>query len=166
MLDYRGMKQQGDVPKIEENIADLLEFLKSDDTILDAGCGIADLYRRVGNYTGIDINPENITEARKTYPDADLRVGDIFKLADLWDVVWCSRVLLHLPNLEKNIDYLKSLARKYVFVLVPIGEESCEIEKVGDYRVEFRTYSRERIEKTHPSEIRMRKRYATVIYAG
>ncbi len=55
------------------------------DHILDLGCGFGDLYSFIRNlgldvgYTGIDINPNLIAEAKKRFPGIDFRVADIQK---------------------------------------------------------------------------------------
>lgn len=55
----------------------------SEKTILDVGCGFADLadylnnrYKRV-SYTGVDLSPEMIREAKALHPDLDLRQFNI-----------------------------------------------------------------------------------------
>jgi ribosomal protein L11 methylase PrmA len=52
--------------------------VKNGDTILDFGCGLADLYgyaKKTGlniNYIGVDINEDYIRDAKKQYPDANI----------------------------------------------------------------------------------------------
>jgi len=54
-------------------------------TILDVGCGFADIIKQISKqtknfeYTGVDIIPEFITEAKKSYPRHEFLVRDYFK---------------------------------------------------------------------------------------
>jgi len=55
-------------------------------SILDIGCGFGDLYgyllkKRTGfkKYLGIDINPKMIAIAKRRYPEANFKVGDILE---------------------------------------------------------------------------------------
>ena len=56
----------------------------TDITLLDVGCGLADLYDYLvrfdirSGYTGIDILPEMISLAKQQHPDLQLIAGDIF----------------------------------------------------------------------------------------
>jgi SAM-dependent methyltransferase len=49
-------------------------------TVLDVGCGYADLFKHIQrdtNYTGVDIDPARIQIAKQRYPDANVFVLDI-----------------------------------------------------------------------------------------
>jgi len=54
-------------------------------SILDVGCGIGDLYRMAASrcdavsYTGIDILPEMVEEARLRHPEGNFITGDLLK---------------------------------------------------------------------------------------
>ena len=152
--------------KIRPNIGDLRDILKAEDSLLDAGCCEGHLYETLAHekYAGIDIFPPNITKAKLRHPDADFRVGDILNLKSRWDVVFCCRVLMHLPDYEQNIERLKNTAKRLLIVVVPIGQEHLEVENIKGASVEFRTYSEDRIRKTNPSSILKRHTYSTVIY--
>lgn len=60
--------------------------IKNGDSVLDVGCGLADLYRYLKNqdldirYTGIDLSPDMIQTAQLREPTLTLSVGDIFDL--------------------------------------------------------------------------------------
>lgn len=52
----------------------------SNKTILDVGCGYADLFKHIPpntNYTGVDIDPFRIQMAKQKYPEANVFVLDI-----------------------------------------------------------------------------------------
>ena len=58
--------------------------VKSGDSVLDVGCGFADLYhhmKRSGllvDYTGIDLTPDMIESAKARSPDLNVFIGDLF----------------------------------------------------------------------------------------
>jgi len=72
----------------------LLEIntLNPSESVLDVGCGYADLYPLVSNYTGIDIRPRAIEEASRRYPDARLLVGTVEDITDSFDWVFASGI--------------------------------------------------------------------------
>ena len=148
--------------KIYKNIEDLKDFLGPDDELLDVGCGQGHLSHHLKHpkYSGIDLFPENIAEARSRH-DGKFEVGNLFDLKGQWDVIFCSRVLIHVPNFELAVKTLRSCARKYCLVTLPLGIDSCELEKDGPY---FRTFSRATIDATGPIEVREHTQYSTVIY--
>lgn len=94
----------------ENSAAYLLPHLRAGQSLLDVGCGpatiTADLARLVapGSVVGIDPSAEVIERARAEHPGLDLRVGDLFELADgdladgRFDVVHAHQVLQHLDD--------------------------------------------------------------------
>lgn len=62
-------------------------------SVLDVGCGFADLYRyflksKVSvQYKGIDILPEFIEEARSRYPDIEVDLQDMQDISDEYDYI-------------------------------------------------------------------------------
>ena len=71
----------------------------SDASVLDVGCGLGDLYyfllkkfSRVA-YTGIDLVPEMVSQAREKYPDVAFSVRSIFELDKPFDYVLASGAL-------------------------------------------------------------------------
>ena len=59
-------------------------------TVLDYGCGMGGLYGFIKEqgikvtYTGIDINPNFIKEARKKFPEAEFREAEILEQSRLF----------------------------------------------------------------------------------
>jgi SAM-dependent methyltransferase len=94
----------------ENSAAYLLPHLRADMSVLDVGCGpgtiTADLATRVASITGIDPSPSVIADARSSFPDLDLRVGDVFDLDGHWDVAHAHQVLQHL---EDPVDALAAM---------------------------------------------------------
>jgi len=91
-------------------------------SVLDVGCGFGELgnfltkrYENV-NYTGIDIVPEFIAEAKKLYPSLNFIEGDYFgnPLAQKFDVIICSGGLN--SNVADNTDYrTKAIKTMYTY---------------------------------------------------
>ena len=78
--------------------------IQSGHSILDVGCGyaaFADYLKSEGfdvSYTGIDICPEMIEQARLRNPELDLHVSDPFEIAGKWDVVTANGIFYLLKE--------------------------------------------------------------------
>lgn len=89
------------------------------DSVLDLGCGFGDLFayfKEIGlnvKYTGIDINPAIIDNAKIRFPETDFRVVDIQEASiEKFDyVVSTSSFNLKLLN-EDNYVFIENLLRK------------------------------------------------------
>lgn len=150
--------------KIAKNLEHLREVLRPEDSLLDVGCYKGHLRPFLGheNYFGIDIFPEHIEEARRLHPDGKFECSDFRELKGKWDVVWCCRVLIHMPDFATNVEILKRLARRKLILVIPVGHKDTIDHEPTVY---FRTFARESVETTGPTEILMDTgRYATVIY--
>jgi len=93
----------------------------TDITLLDVGCGLADLYDYLvrfdirSGYTGIDILPEMISLAKQPHPDLQLIAGDIFAddlLPDRFDVVYSSGIFN--IDLGNNYDFLRNAVKRFM----------------------------------------------------
>ena len=89
-----------------------------DSSVLDIGCGFADLYNFLklnnwkGKYTGIDIVPGLITEAKKRNPEIDILTGDITNkdfTIDKHDFVIASGVMNESLPSGENKTHIKSM---------------------------------------------------------
>jgi SAM-dependent methyltransferase len=82
-------------------------------SVLDVGCGFGEMARFLKKrykdvkYTGVDIVPEFIDEAKKKYPEYQFEVLDYFEdpMNEKYDVVMASGTLN--SNLEKNMEFRK-----------------------------------------------------------
>ncbi len=112
-------------------IREVAAAVKSDERVLDAGCGNGRLLEvfadRKIDYLGIDSSLELIKLAKKNYPQAKFLVAELINLsvADLekfggkkFNYVFCLAVLQHIPSHELRTKVLKSL-REF---LLPNGE--------------------------------------------
>lgn len=88
--------------------------IQSGDSVLDVGCGFADLYRYMQAkgldvaYTGIDLSPDLLEAARQRDPSLAIATGDIFDFnphAQSYDWVLMSGALNE--PLQDNGDYLR-----------------------------------------------------------
>ena len=92
--------------KIEANLLDLQNELREGDSLLDVGCYLGDIADFCEDYTGVDINVDSVEMAKSFHPKKNFYVGDVFSLEGAYDVVFCSRVLIHLPDFEKALKRL------------------------------------------------------------
>lgn len=106
--------------------------------ILDVGCYAGYLYDYLVknhniNYTGIDINQDVIESAKILHKNttAKFKVGDIFDpppelLDNMFDVVCCHRLTIHLPYFEQALFNLINLSKDIVHVILFVGEDCCD----------------------------------------
>jgi len=121
----------------------LEQGLRRDDRLLDLGCGTLRggipliQYLQPGHYTGIDVRPEVIAEARLELAEAGLEsrrprlqcLPDLARvsLGDSFDVVWAFSVLIHLS--DDALAAALSIVRRHLaedgtfFANVNLGEE-------------------------------------------
>lgn len=92
----------------------------SNDSVIDIGCGFGDLLAYLQEhytgikYTGIDIVPEFISQAKEQYPDGDFRITDILRdtIEKKWDYVFASGVFnIRLPS-GSSEEFIKSMIQK------------------------------------------------------
>jgi len=111
----------------------ILEHLKPDFHILDLGCGPGTIttslatYVPQGSVTGIDITPEVIAQAKElarqkgglpsnvTFCTGDVLKGLPFE-DERFDVVFCSQVLLHVPEPVKAMKEMRRVCKGGGFV--------------------------------------------------
>ncbi len=110
-------------------------------TILDVGCFRGDYLQVLLDqnqpfiYEGVDIAPSYIQTARDRYatiestPDRQFRfdTGNIFNLKypdNHWDLVFCTGVLLHLPELDRPLSELFRVTGKYLLLGIDIHPET------------------------------------------
>jgi len=152
--------------KINANIGHLKKVLRPQDSLLDVGCCEGYMSRELAhpNYQGIDLLESNVQRARELFPGVDFRQGNLFDLEGKWDVILCSRVLSHIPNYREAIERMKSCARRYLVIIVRVGDECSlreEIDRNG--RRYFKTYTEEML-RFGKCDIYRTDRDSTVIY--
>lgn len=62
---------------LDDHLAIILEHIKPNESVLDAGCGYGRMSQYLDNYTGVDFSPDFISLAKKNYP------GEVFIQANL-----------------------------------------------------------------------------------
>ena len=143
----------GELPEMEcsKVVARIVAtWIQDGDSILDAGCGVGhylrSLKRQIScgfSYTGVDDSPLFIDLARKAFPvqaDVNFEVEDIYQLSfpnNTFDIIISSNVFLHLPSIERPLQELVRVARKYVLIRTLVGERSFRIQEVRGLGDEF-----------------------------
>lgn len=123
--------------KILADIADL-----AGQSICDIGCGFGDMYpyliKRFGklDYTGIDICPTLIEEAKRQFPDAKFEVRNILDNPPekKYDYVLASGVLTYKTGPE-HLDYVKKMLSS-MFNMATKGLAVNFLTKYVDYELE------------------------------
>lgn len=153
--------------KIWGSVTDIRTILIPDDEIADIGCCHGHMWKALGkpkNYTGFDFSQVNIDTARGLWPTVRFEVGNLFEMTGSWDVVICSRVLMHLPDFELAVERLKGMARRKLVIVIPLGQDKVMVEDAGKGRhTYFRTFKESRVLATG-GKITKHGRYSTVIY--
>ena len=155
--------------KVLKNIEHLKTVLRPEDSLLDVGCCEGHIYKRLGhaNYQGIDLLESNVEKARVNFPGVDFKQANLFELEGKWDVIFCCRVLMHIPRFEEAIARLKSCARRYVVIAIPIGgAELIEVQEIGKPKESwcyFRIFTEDMV-RLGKCEVIRSKKYSTVIY--
>jgi 2-polyprenyl-3-methyl-5-hydroxy-6-metoxy-1,4-benzoquinol methylase len=96
----------------------------------EVGCGEGFLARQLAadgyRVRGSDLSPATITQARHhsagIVPSIAFQVADLYRLEaarDAAELIICCEVLEHLPDPERALGTLKTLARPYLIVSVP-----------------------------------------------
>lgn len=128
------------VAKINSGMAEVKRLLEKNpnQSVIDIGCfngyahnWLAQHCRVTFGYYGIDLNTAAIAYAREHNTGVHYDVVDLFDLPELgraYDIVFCSRVLIHIENWQEALAALVSVAKIAVVLVV----------KLTDY--ELRTY--------------------------
>lgn len=109
-------------------------------------------------YHGIDVNEEVVlaADAAHDVKMARFAVRDVFKLKEemgpaTYDLVWCSRLLIHLPHFERALLNLLHVTKHMLYLVLLVGDERCEKIHVVDQVTQkesfffYRTVSRDHI---------------------
>lgn len=90
--------------------------IQDNDTLLDVGCGLADLYewlvvnKTFVDYAGIDISSQMIKAAQRRYPNLELSVGSIFDIEKTYDYIISSGIFVFREN--RPLTYMITSAKK------------------------------------------------------
>ena len=192
------IKDPTQITRIKSSLQDLKSVLKSMRkplNILDVGCYGGYIYDYMSrfifnsendfSYTGLDIREIAIEGARKAHKNlknASFIVGNIYELKNTFaegtfDVVFCSRVLIHIPFFEKAISNLLDMAKDVVFMVLKIEEKPCckkmkktDIDSKDEMIYFYRSFSPEmiyKVAKNHSVKCRILKNsggYSSVLF--
>ena len=119
-LGWNGRREQELRFEIMLKILDIQDPLQ-DQTILDVGCGFADLYsylkKKYGkiDYTGIDINPDALKIAKSRYPETEFIEANILETPmKKYDYIFCSGIFATI--LDDNEAFIREMIRRMVFL--------------------------------------------------
>lgn len=108
-----------------------LEEIATDiSSVLDIGCGSGHFIKLLKTfipsftYTGVDIIPQNIENARRFYPDARFVLGNGLDFRDdrTYDLVNATGVCQHEPLFEELVSNMYTLSNRYVLFDVKIAD--------------------------------------------
>jgi len=119
-----------DSPPVMTRIELVFELLPSDvNSVLDVGCGDGYLCNElskkgIGKVEGIDISLNRVKRASELYKGCKFKEADICNIPypdNFFDLVTCTEVLEHVDNIEKAIEELKRVSKRYIIATVPNG---------------------------------------------
>ncbi|MEX2144501.1 MAG: class I SAM-dependent methyltransferase [Anaerolineales bacterium] len=122
--------------------------IKPGEYVLDVGCGMGDVANDLVEKAhaivdGIDINSENIAEAKRRYshPNLHFMVQDAqtLKIGKPYDAIVLSNVLEHLDNRPEFLQRITTLTKtRKVFIRVPLFERDWRVPLKKELEVEWR----------------------------
>lgn len=74
-----------------------------------------------------DIDPTFVNYSAVANPHVEYLSADVFDLERQWDVVICSHVVEHVPSPLDFVAKLRGIARKYIILAFPYGEDPGEL---------------------------------------
>ncbi|MDL2253599.1 glycosyltransferase [Ruminococcaceae bacterium OttesenSCG-928-I18] len=128
-----------------ENLPDsfIEEVLREQYTVGDIGCAEGDATDYLSKnlpgipVVGIDYSEIAVKKAREKYPQLHFEVGEIGKLPNNYDILFCSNVLEHLPQPERQLEALIRQCNQYVVLLVPFEEQNPDEFHINIFSEEF-----------------------------
>lgn len=135
------------------------KHIRQGDNVLDYGCGVGDMVtyfkkkrKKLGGYTGVDINPEYISLAKKNYPNNDFYlIKNINDVKGRYDVVCASGVFTWFIT---KSDFINALKKLYDIsnreVLLTFNYSEYEDYKGGFWTKNYRQYNEEIFKKLFP----------------
>ena len=139
-------RSKGKLPDMEvaKAFSKMLKKMKSKNlSILDVGCLTGHFNRtfekylnRKFTYTGIDPWKIHIDAANKVWKNSDntkFKIGWAQKIPfskKLFDVVICSNVLTHIPEIKKPLKEMLRSTKKFLILRTPVHDKSYRIQMV------------------------------------
>ena len=155
------------IQKIHKCLDQVKHILKPEYSLLDVGCGRGFVYEYLKhkNYQGMDLSSGEIEEARNKFPGGRFDVGDLFGIEGKWDVVLCSRVLIHVAPLDLAMKKLMDASTKYLMLIVRVGPDGVtEYERAGQ-KFFFRTMSKQTLGEFGEFSSYHYTSYSLIVYA-
>ncbi len=144
--------------------------IRPEEQVLDLGCGNGALAYDIAEKAGskvyaIDLNPDNISQARNLHPHPriEYQVGNILK--DLpqkhFDVIVLSNVLEHLSNRVEFLRHIQAAIQPtHLLIRVPLFERNWQVPLKKELGVEWR------LDMTHETEYTKKDFAAEIAEAG
>ena len=118
------------------------KIAKAVGSVLDIGCAsgrmieLFNLHNDTVSYTGIDIAPQSIENAKLNYPGANFIVGNALdmNLEEKFDLVNATGVFQHEPDFAKLLEKMILWSTKFVLFDIKIGNIG---ENIVDIKVSF-----------------------------
>ena len=92
----------------------LLAEVRPGDRVLDLGCGAGRFLALLDDAVGVEIAQEAVQRARENIPNADVRLmedGAIPLEHGSVDLVWCSEVLEHIPDVGEALNEVRRVLK-------------------------------------------------------
>lgn len=142
------IEEPAKIAKIQPSLQDLLQIVRSEFvkprqtpfSVLDVGCYggyVFDYLKRYVflngeefNYTGVDIDPNVVKAASHVHsdePNARFQEADLYALdksfaENSFDIVLCSRVLIHIPRFKDAIEQLFKVSKSAVLTIIVVTD--------------------------------------------
>jgi SAM-dependent methyltransferase len=108
----------------EQRNALLQAELQPDDRVLDLGCGAGRFLSTLRDAVGVEIAEQAVNRARRNVPDADIRLlepdGSLPLGHGEIDLVWCSEVLEHIPDVAHALLEIRRVLKPGGRVLITV----------------------------------------------
>ena len=139
-----------------KDVGKMLEKNHANKSLFDAGCGNGILYEYIttlrNEYFGMDLTMNSINFFRERFPGVKIMYGDIIDTempSNSSDIVCCFSVLQYIDkeDIDKVLANLFRIAKEYVYLQIPISEETTEIDREGLHIEYNQTEFEEKIKK-------------------
>ena len=134
--------------KQETKFSIISKYIKDKDSVLDVGCGLADLNffllerNWIGQYNGIDISPKMVEMCNNTLGKKSVSCVDIVEedYKKNHDIVVSISALQHRPPFEEGDEYIKKIVTKMYDISNEFTIFDVFSEKFTDYKKDQNLY--------------------------
>jgi len=135
-LTDRALNRLPEMESTKQLVRLISEVYKPNMRVLDVGCNVGHYLRGLRridpklDYTGVDAYEQYITKAKEIFSDdsySSFLVKDLFNPLfpnEVFDIVYCCNVLLHLPDFRIPVKNLLSVTKHFCFIRTLLGENT------------------------------------------